>query len=119
MEQVEEICDHIILMNKGQKILDGTVDNVKQDFKENLFSIGFENKPDLHDTPIFEVVTDKEQAFILKIKEGYRQNDVLRYFLDRNADIISFNELLPSLSDIFIKLVEGTSITRQFQETTA
>ncbi|MCP2871877.1 hypothetical protein NK909_25065, partial [Salmonella enterica subsp. enterica serovar Typhimurium] len=42
MEQVEEICDHIILMNKGQKILDGTVKEVKQQFKENLFTIGFE-----------------------------------------------------------------------------
>lgn len=119
MEQVEEICDHIILMNKGQKILDGTVQNIKQDFKENLFSIGFEQMPDVDDTRIFEVVNHKDQSYILKIKDGYRQNDVLRYFLEREAGIISFNELLPSLNDIFIKLVEGTSITRQFQETTA
>ena len=42
MEQVEEICDHIILVNKGQKILDGTVGGVKQQFKENLFSVGLE-----------------------------------------------------------------------------
>src|SRR5258708_18291118 len=42
MEQVEEICDHIILVNKGQKILDGSVQQVKQQFKENLFSIGLE-----------------------------------------------------------------------------
>ena len=41
MEQVEEICDHIVLVNKGKKILDGTVKNVKQDFKKNLFKIGF------------------------------------------------------------------------------
>src|SRR5581483_8607967 len=39
MEQVEEICDHIILVNKGQKILDGTVNGVKQQFKENIFAI--------------------------------------------------------------------------------
>src|SRR6266513_2340342 len=43
MEQVEEICDHIVLINKGQKILDGTVNAVKQQFKENIFAIGFEN----------------------------------------------------------------------------
>src|SRR5580692_9608216 len=43
MEQVEEICDHIILMNKGKKILDGTVSGVKQQYKENLFSIGLES----------------------------------------------------------------------------
>lgn len=119
MEQVEEICDHIVLVNKGSKILDGTVQNIKQDFKENLFSIGFEQIPSVDDTQIFEVVNHKDQSYILKIRDGYKQNDVLRYFLDRNAGIISFNELLPSLNDIFIKLVEGTSITRQFQDTTA
>ena len=119
MEQVEEICDHIILVNQGSKLLDGTVQNIKQDFKENLFSIGFEQIPGVDDTQIFEVVNHKDQSYILKIRDGYKQNDVLRYFLDRNAGIISFNELLPSLNDIFIKLVEGTSITRQFQETTA
>ena len=119
MEQVEEICDQIVLVNKGSKILDGTVQNIKQNFKENLFSIGFEQIPGVDDTQIFEVVNHKDQSYILKIRDGYKQNDVLRYFLDRNAGIISFNELLPSLNDIFIKLVEGTSITRQFQVTTA
>src|SRR6202048_4329507 len=45
MEQVEEICDHIVLVNKGRKILDGTVKEVKQDFKQNLFRIGFSSLP--------------------------------------------------------------------------
>src|SRR6201996_7724685 len=47
MEQVEEICDHIILVNKGQKILDGSVNGVKQKFKENLFQLRIEE-----DTPV-------------------------------------------------------------------
>src|SRR6187397_417682 len=42
MEQVEEICDHIILVNKGKKILDGSVKQIKQDCKENHFRIGFD-----------------------------------------------------------------------------
>src|SRR5258708_1461592 len=42
MEQVEEICNHIILVNKGEKILDGSVAAIKQQFKENLFSVGLE-----------------------------------------------------------------------------
>src|SRR6202050_5693061 len=42
MEQVEEICDHIILVNKGKKIVDGSVSGVKQRFKENLFAVGVE-----------------------------------------------------------------------------
>ena len=139
MEQVEEICDHIILVNKGQKILDGSVNGVKQQFKENLFRIGLE---DLHtsgnkagtvagiggngrladgggaDAPgaeAFEVAGRSDGHLIVKIRDGYRPNDVLSYFIDRHRSITSFTEILPSLSDIFIKLVEGTPLARQFQ----
>src|SRR5688500_3384371 len=45
MEQVEEICDQIVLLNKGKKILDGSVKQIKQDFKETLYRIGFESLP--------------------------------------------------------------------------
>jgi ABC-2 type transport system ATP-binding protein len=49
MEQVEEICDHIVLVNKGKKILDGTVSEIKNRFKENIYRLGRHNfcrKPD-------------------------------------------------------------------------
>ena len=45
MEQVEEICDQIVLINLGKKILDGSVHKVKQDFKENKFSIQLSEVP--------------------------------------------------------------------------
>lgn len=119
MEQVEEICDHIVLLNKGQKILDGSVKGVKHQFKENLFSIGFEEMPaSLNGNPPFEMVGTKDHSYIVKIRDGYKPNDVLNYFLQQNTSIISFNEMLPSLNDIFIKLVEGTPLTRQFQAIT-
>jgi ABC-2 type transport system ATP-binding protein len=118
MEQVEEICDHIILVNKGQKILDGTVTGVKQQFKENMFTIGLDNIPEAINSPAFEVINNKGHQLILKIHEGYKPNDVLHYFLQQQADINSFHEILPSLSEIFIKLVEGTPLTRQFQTVT-
>jgi len=115
MEQVEEICDHIILVNKGKKILDGSVKGVKNQFKENLFSIGFEEIPkNLNGSPPFEMVGTKDHSFIVAIKDGSKPNDVLNYFLQQGISVISFNEMLPSLSDIFIKLVEGTPLTRQF-----
>ena len=114
MEQVEEICDHIVLINKGKKILDGSVKQVKQDFKENLFSIGLDNSPTLNGSAIFDVIGKKDQSYIVKIKEGHKPTDVLKYFIQQNADVHSFNEILPSLNDIFIRLVEGTSVSRQF-----
>src|SRR5215213_295300 len=56
MEQVEEICDHIVLVNKGRKILDGTVKNIKQQFKKNLFKIGFLSEPTSNYNNSFEVI---------------------------------------------------------------
>jgi len=121
MEQVEEICDHIILVNKGQKILDGSVAGVKQQFKENLFSIGLDRADEKSFTAAaaFEVVGAREGSLIVKIRDGYRSKDVLSHFINGGQNITSFMEILPSLSDIFIRLVEGTPLARQFQPTTA
>jgi ABC-2 type transport system ATP-binding protein len=121
MEQVEEICDHIILMNRGEKILDGTVGGVKQQFKENLFRIGLEG-PITADTAraadasgAFAVVGRTDEQLVVKIAEGHRPNDVLHHFIQKGEGITSFTEILPSLNDIFIRLVEGTPLARQFQ----
>lgn len=121
MEQVEEICDHIILMNRGQKILDGSVAGVKQQFKENLFSIGLEDdgKERPSDTPAFEIVGTREHTLIVKIRDGHRPNDVLSHFINEGRNITAFTEILPSLNDIFIRLVEGTPLARQFAPVTA
>jgi ABC-2 type transport system ATP-binding protein len=120
MEQVEEICDHIILMNQGKKILDGTVKDVKQQFKENLFALHIGSSPDSTSTPVFEIINHSpangDQRLIVKINEGFTPNDVLIYFLQKNVMITGFYELLPSLNDIFIRLVEGTPLSRQFQK---
>jgi ABC-2 type transport system ATP-binding protein len=118
MEQVEEICDHIILINKGKKILDGTVKQVKHDFKENLYQIGFEQQPAANGAAPFEIISTLKDSLIVKIKEGCQPNDVLQYFISRGQQVHSFNEILPSLNEIFIKLVEGTPLARKFEPVT-
>lgn len=115
MEQVEEICDHIVLVNQGKKILDGTVNNIKQDFKENIFSIQLSDVPELLPNTNFELIKQKGNKLTVKITEGRRSNDVLQYFIQQGVTIEAFNEVLPSLNDIFIHLVEGSKVTRQFQ----
>lgn len=118
MEQVEEICDHIALVNKGKKILDGTVKNIKQEYKENLFRVSFA-EPLLAEhlaIHLFEVKQKGEKDVVIKLDPGYTNNDVLQWFIHKNLHIDSFNEILPSLNEIFIRLVEGTPNARQFQE---
>jgi ABC-2 type transport system ATP-binding protein len=116
MEQVEEICDHIVLVNKGKKILDGSVKDIKNQFKENLFKLGAST--DAHNlmTYIFEVVKHQPDSLLLKLQHNSSTNDVLKYFIDQQVAIHSFNEVLPSLNEIFIKLVEGTPEARQFEK---
>lgn len=116
MEQVEEICDQIVLVNLGKKILDGTVADIKQQFKENIFSVQTAEAISLADNAIFSVVETAQQKTLVKINEGYQSNDVLAHLLKEKVNIVGYNEVLPSLNEIFIQLVEGThSSTRAFQ----
>ena len=114
MEQVEEICNHIILVNKGKKILDGTVKQVKQDYKEQLYRINARTIAENLVTPVFKVIKHDPEELIVKLNDDTSNNDVLQHFIRQGVEINSFNEVLPSLNDIFIKVVEGTPPARQF-----
>ncbi len=115
MEQVEEICDHIVLVNKGKKILDGTISNVKQDFKENVYRLGAAISPELLTKELFEVVKHQPEQLLLKLNTQKTSNEVLQYFIQQGVHIQSFNEVLPTLNDIFLTLVENNGVTRKFQ----
>lgn len=116
MGEVEEICDHIVLVNKGKKILDGTVNDIKNQFKENIFEIGV--KTDAHHlmTYIFEVIKHQPDKLLIKLQHDSTTNDVLKFFINQDIAVNSFKEVLPSLNEIFIRLVEGTPEARQFQQ---
>jgi len=118
MEQVEEICDHIVLVNKGKKILDGSVSSIKNQFKENLFKLGAATGAHNLMPHIFEVVKHQPDSLLLKLQHNSSTNEVLKFFIDQQIDIHSFNEVLPSINEIFIKLVEGTPEARQFEKLT-
>lgn len=116
MEQVEEICDHIVLVNLGKKILDGTVKEIKQQFKENIFTVTSSNNENIQDNDIFTVVRRDDEKVLVKINAGFSTNQVLSQLIKEQVNIESYNELLPTLNDIFIKLVESThATTRAFQ----
>ena len=115
MEQVEEICDHIVLVNKGTKILDGSVTQIKNQFKENVYRLGANTSAHNLMTYIFEVIKHQPNELLLKLLHDSTTNDVLKFFISQGIPIHSFNEVLPTLNEIFIRLVEGTPEARQFQ----
>jgi ABC-2 type transport system ATP-binding protein len=115
MEQVEEICHQIILVHQGKKILDGTVNQIKHDFKENLFQIGVAENRTPVTSDLFEVVEQKDRNLLLRIQKDVTNNNVLEQLMDNGYSIESFQEVLPTLNDIFIRLVDEKNASRSFQ----
>ena len=108
MEQVEEICDKIVLINKGKNVLFGTVKEIKQSFKENIFRIDYEGAlPDMNDRIVF--VEKTPQYLTLKLNDGTDSNVLLRHLLDSGTRVTAFNEILPTLNEIFIRQVSETA----------
>ena len=111
MEQVEEICDEIVLVNKGHKILSGAVAELKQQFKENKYSVRYDGKLSEGFHTQFDVVSaDAGEAII---QAGPSSNEILKYFIDQGITVRSYNEILPSLNEIFIKAVNTSTQTEK------
>ncbi len=118
MEQVEEMCDYIVLINKGRNVLEGEVKEVKQRFKENLFRIEYEGllpenlqgASPMGASPtgasqLFTLKNNENQRMTVQVNEGGNTNEILRQLIGQGVAIRSFNEILPSINEIFIKSV--------------
>ncbi len=109
MEQVEEICEYIVLINEGRNVLEGKVKDIKNHFKENIFNIEFEGELPENIDEIATVVKQKSQSITIKLQEGIDSNVLLKKLIKQGVHITAFNEILPSLNEIFIKQVEQSA----------
>lgn len=109
LEQVEEFCKDIVLINKGHNILSGKIADLKQQFKENLFHISFSGGCSSELLQSLEVISQSADALTIKLKQGQSGNAVLQHFIQHQVPVTSFQEILPSLNDIFIRTVKQTN----------
>jgi ABC-2 type transport system ATP-binding protein len=116
MESVEELCDHIALINKSNKILDGKLQDIKKEFKSNTFEVGISagNENELHDLlksnftlkpANFKSIHD-DLKLRIQISPTSQPNELLS-FLTSNGQVNHFSEVIPSASDIFIQSVQN------------
>lgn len=106
MEQVEEICEHIVLINAGKKVLDGDVSTIKQQFKENLFEIQFEGDLQYEPDEGVHVLKQTSNKLVVKLENDRSSNQLLHRLMNQGLYINSYREILPSLNEIFIRQVE-------------
>ena len=102
MEQVEEICELIVLIDQGKNVLQGEVAEIKENFKENLFEVELRDDPPIDLGQIAEIVRSRRGKYTLRLVEGIEEDQLLRFFLDRQIKLRSFREVLPSLNEVFI-----------------
>jgi ABC-2 type transport system ATP-binding protein len=110
METVEDLCDHIALIDKSKKILEGSKKNVKNTYRQNTFVVEHRGVFSLHH-PGYEMLSQKNleddyYKSVIKIKDTAGPNQLIRD-LTNLTEVHSFVEKIPTMSEIFITLVKG------------
>ena len=111
MSSVEEMCDHIALINKSKKILEGSVDEIKDTYKNNEYEVLFKGNKMAFTNALWtgaELKDISEEKSMLKahvkIAESANSNDLLSNLLP-HVEIHGLKEVIPSMNDIFIQKV--------------
>ena len=106
MEQVEEICEHIVLINGGQNVLEGKVADIKEQFKEHYFKIDYTGMLPEGIYDHFNIIQLEDGSIMLKAIEDQSSSELLRSLLNSGLEINAFHEVLPTLNQIFIRQVK-------------
>ncbi|RLD62087.1 MAG: ABC transporter ATP-binding protein [Bacteroidetes bacterium] len=112
MASVEELCDHIALIDNSRKILDGKVKDIRDNYKDNVYEVAYRNlKVDIKgllngDCSIINSgQKDDNQLVSIRVKDKSGPNELISRLLP-HMEIHSINEILPTMNDIFISSVE-------------
>ena len=115
MGSVEELCDHISLINESRTLLEGQVGEVRKKFSSDIISVGFEGDPGVIRDKLnkrFDVLEIKENGIgrgvRIRISGESQPNELIRELVEL-TEIHSYNEVLPSMNDIFIQVVESAT----------
>lgn len=117
METVEELCDNIALINRSKKILDGSVQAIKKEYRNQTYRLEYTANEDnflLSDDTLFEVITSTkhEKTYIttIQLNNNNHINDVLMRYIPQ-IQLNQLIEIVPSMADIFIQKVTQVSPT--------
>jgi ABC-2 type transport system ATP-binding protein len=111
MSTVEDLCDHITLINKSKNILQGHIDDVRSQYKSNTYEVLFNGETEKlektlnnHYEIIDRLTVKGKNAVRIKLLHQTSENELLSLMIPA-IEILSFNEVMPSMNDIFIKVV--------------
>lgn len=119
MASVEELCDDIALINQSKVILSGNVQEIKRQHSANLYQMKISEVSDFDDSRlsplgIISGIENKDNlsSFRIELNPGVSSNDLLKASMEL-GHVSSFEELMPSMNDIFISRVTGNEIHKK------
>lgn len=105
MDQVENFCDHVLLINHGTRVIEGTVKELKNKFRDNILKIETNATIPQEILDQYHVVSKAENTYHLKLETIEDKRRIFSDLFQNRIDIISLYEILPSMHDIFIRLI--------------
>ena len=106
MASVEEFCTDITILNRGNTVVQGNLAKIKNSYKSDKIELDVENGiKEIIDTMKLEVLEQKEEKYLLKIKDENQAQEILKELINRNSKIRRFEMKKPSLNEIFIEKV--------------
>ncbi len=110
MESVEELCDNITLINKAKTILEGSVDEIRSRWAANEYDIVFDGDVKIEGNGHYNILNqekDNNKSIIRLKTTGDTSNNEILQTVMKSGNLISFNPALPSMNEIFIRVVEA------------
>jgi ABC-2 type transport system ATP-binding protein len=115
MESVEQLCDHIALIDKSMKILDGPTQHIREKYKSNIYDIVYRGEFDIRSHYLarkYNIISHEKNGYGNKLSiqylDGSNSRELIKDLVE-HVEIISFNEVIPSMNEVFIKVVKQNS----------
>ncbi len=112
MSSVEELCDHITLIDKGKTLIEGPIDRIREHYRCDTYEVGFQGEPERLKSALnkhYELVDTFREKDLTRVRirllHHTSDNELLSLLLPV-VHIVSFNEVFPSMNDIFIRVVK-------------
>ena len=108
MESVEELCDNIALINKSEVVLQGKVYEIRKDYRPGIFRFRLSGNDFDFEHPAFTTLSKENYHEFIDVrikKEAEIDNNTLAQLFFNNFEVVSYDEELPTMNDVFIKTV--------------
>jgi ABC-2 type transport system ATP-binding protein len=107
MEEAEKIANNVMIINKGRKVIEGPVKKIKYENSENLYKVYFTQAYIPDGKEPFEIISNSDSNILIRLFKDDEERKALDFLVKRNIKITGFVRQIPSLNDIFIKLIKN------------